>query len=49
MARQLAIGFVGLVIFLWLINYPGHAVSILQMIVDGAQNLADAIRKLRLN
>lgn len=49
MMRTALLGFLVLALFFYLINYPGHVVSILQMIVDGAQNLADAIRKLRLN
>ncbi len=48
MVRQAIIGFIALALFFYLISYPGHAVSVLQMIVDGAHNLADAIKNLRL-
>lgn len=49
MVRNAILAFLAFTLFIYLITYPNHAVSILQMLVDGAQNLAEAIRNLRLN
>jgi hypothetical protein len=46
MVGKIVIAFVAFVALIYVLNYPGHVVGILQMVIDAAHRLAEGLSHL---